>query len=66
MSDSKNERAPWTRATHSEPSMVLPEGKTCGDCLHFTRCSAMFGHIAADEVCDWAPSRFSPQPKAAS
>lgn len=38
--------------------MSLPEGKTCGDCGHERRCCGMFGHIPADEVCDWAPSRF--------
>lgn len=38
--------------------MALLAGKTCGDCQHFARCSELFGHIAADEVCDFAPSRF--------
>lgn len=38
--------------------MDLPAGKTCGDCVHVHRCTAMFGHIPADEVCDWSPSRF--------
>jgi hypothetical protein len=38
--------------------MALPEGKTCGDCRHFGRCSALIKQIAGDEVCDWSPSRF--------
>ncbi|MGR0136681.1 hypothetical protein [Pseudomonas sp. RSP] len=38
--------------------MNLPIGKTCGDCVHARRCTMMFGHIRADETCDWAPSRF--------
>ncbi|MPR00718.1 hypothetical protein F0169_00720 [Pseudomonas sp. MAFF 212408] len=38
--------------------MNLPEGKTCGECVHCKRCTAMFGHIPADESCDWSPSRF--------
>jgi hypothetical protein len=38
--------------------MNLPEGKTCGDCVHCKRCTMMFGHIPADEACDWSPSRF--------
>ncbi|AZE10200.1 hypothetical protein C4K10_1910 [Pseudomonas chlororaphis subsp. aureofaciens] len=38
--------------------MNLPEGKTCGDCVHCRRCTLMFGHIPADEACDWSPSRF--------
>lgn len=32
--------------------------KTCGDCVHCRRCTIMFGHIPADESCDWSPSRF--------
>ena len=38
--------------------MSLPDGKTCGDCWHFGRCNGIYGRISADEVCDWAPSRF--------
>jgi hypothetical protein len=49
----------WKRSAISdEDGMSLPQGKTCGDCHHFRRCNAMFGHIESDEVCDWAPSRF--------
>lgn len=40
--------------------MDLPPAKTCADCAHFRRCNSMFGHIAADESCDWSPSRFYP------
>jgi len=36
----------------------LPPDKECGDCVHFSRCVRIFGHIAEDEVCDWAPSKF--------
>lgn len=53
-------RQPMTRACHPERAMHLPEGMTCADCQHLGRCEAIFGHVAADEVCDWAPSRFSP------
>ncbi len=38
--------------------MNLPAGKTCGDCRYIKRCTALFGHQANDEVCDWSPSRF--------
>jgi hypothetical protein len=31
---------------------------TCGDCAHFVRCRWLIGRVAADEPCDWAPSRF--------
>lgn len=52
------EREPMRRAPNDADRMNLPEGLTCGDCVHSRRCTMMFGHIPADEVCDWAPSRF--------
>jgi hypothetical protein len=60
------QREPYRRGkghTKEHKAMDLPEGKTCADCAHCRRCTAMFGHIPQDEVCDWYPSRF--QPKAA-
>lgn len=62
------DRAPMKRRTKGDRedlAMNLPEGKTCADCVHCDRCTSMFGHIPADEVCDWYPSRFAapPQPK---
>lgn len=57
-------RAPMMPDFHSEENqMTLPQGKTCGDCYHFPRCNAIFGHIAEDRVCDWAPSRFFQNPR---
>ena len=38
--------------------MDLPDGKTCGDCVHIARCKAMFGHTETDTTCDWFPRRF--------
>lgn len=38
--------------------MALPEGKTCGDCVHVYRCTTMFGHSPSDTYCDWFPRRF--------
>jgi len=43
---------------HRDEDMVLPEGKTCKDCVFFQRCHGIYGHIAEDEVCDWSPSQF--------
>jgi hypothetical protein len=60
MSAVRSERAPMLRTDHPDPSMNLPQGKTRGDCARFRRCNAFCGHIAADEVCDWVPSRFEP------
>lgn len=39
-------------------TLDLPEGKTCGDCVHLTICKGIFGRIAADESCDFYPIRF--------
>ena len=53
-----SERKPYTRTIVDFEQMNLPAGKTCGDCVHCKRCTAIYGHIPADEVCDWSPSRF--------
>lgn len=37
--------------------MLLPAGKSCGDCAHIRRCKAIFGHTETDTYCDWSPSR---------
>lgn len=58
MSDELNWREPMRRGR--VPTMDLPAGMTCADCAHCRRCTMMFGHIPADEVCDWEPSRFTP------
>jgi orotidine-5'-phosphate decarboxylase len=38
--------------------MDLPKGKTCGDCIHTSKCVEMFGHAKIDTYCDWFPRRF--------
>lgn len=38
--------------------MNLPDGKTCGDCVHIERCEGIFGHTETDTVCDWFPRKF--------
>jgi hypothetical protein len=52
------ERKPYPRSADNADKMNLPEGKTCADCVSCRRCTLMFGHIPADESCDWSPSRF--------
>lgn len=47
----------------TDDDMDLPAGMTCADCVHCRRCTLMFGHIPADESCDWSPSRFTPARK---
>jgi hypothetical protein len=41
-----------------ETCMNLPDGKTCGDCVHLRRCVAIFGHKPEDTYCDFFPRRF--------
>jgi hypothetical protein len=57
----KTDRQPMLRGRALDAdgrAMELPPGKTCADCLHCPRCCAIYGHIPADEVCDFFPSRF--------
>lgn len=42
----------------TKESMALPVGKTCGDCLHFSRCEFLFQCRKANSHCDFSPSRF--------
>jgi len=42
----------------TETCMVLPQGTTCGDCVHIARCKAIYGHVEQDTYCDWFPRRF--------
>lgn len=46
----------------SHTCMNLPDGVTCGDCIHIKRCSAIFGHEPEDRYCDWFPRRFQQLP----
>lgn len=46
------------KACDPENCMSLPSGKTCNDCVHFYRCSLLFGHTQTDNYCDFFPRRF--------
>ena len=42
-----------------ETCMSLPEGKTCGMCVHWHRCKALIYDLNPDgTVCDFFPRRF--------
>lgn len=42
-----------------DDDMVLPDGKTCGDCVHWKRCSNLIDDLdLTNTECDFAPSRF--------
>jgi hypothetical protein len=49
-------------STTGHASLDLPDGKTCGDCVFIQRCGSIFGHIAADESCDFFPIRYIGRP----
>jgi hypothetical protein len=42
-------------------TMLLPDGKTCGDCRHVRRCIGMgFTESASETECDFFPIRSAP------
>lgn len=49
-----------TETRDYDAEMRLPEGKTCADCRHFRRCSAMFGAHDKRIQCDFHPRRYVP------
>lgn len=51
-------REPYLRRPLDKYAANLPEGKSCGDCIHIRRCALLFGHVKQDEICDWLPTRF--------
>lgn len=43
----------------SEPSMKLPDGRTCRDCRHLAKCRFLISREGDEIECDWSPSRFA-------
>ncbi len=44
----------------SKDDMLLPAGKTCGDCAHAHRCEIFgFTPSRAETMCSFGPSRFA-------
>ncbi len=42
-----------------DDDMKLPDGCTCGGCLHWRRCSALMQALDQNyDHCDFAPSRY--------
>lgn len=56
-------------AKHIEPDydadMKLPDGKTCGDCVHIRRCLGI-GYTSSEtnNFCDFWPNRYLAKPEA--
>lgn len=46
------------KACNDKTCMKLPEGKTCGECVHVDHCIAFYAHTQADTYCDFFPRRF--------
>jgi hypothetical protein len=58
--DRQRENAALAKSLHVEPEMLTPLGKTCGDCAHWQRCSALISSLnPKNHFCDFAPSRFT-------
>ena len=38
--------------------MSLPQGKTCGDCVHFERCKWLISAEKTWTNCDFYPNKF--------
>lgn len=52
---------PVAARKYAHPSMLLPEGKACRDCIRFAGCVRFFGCRAEAVTCDWSPSHFYPR-----
>ncbi len=50
----------YGKGCNVDTCMQLPQGKTCVDCAHLSRCVAIFGHKPEDTYCDFFPRRFLP------
>ena len=46
------------RGCEPETCMKLPDGATCGGCIHFERCRKLVGAKAESRICDFFPRRF--------
>jgi len=42
----------------SKRKMLLPEGKTCINCIYYKKCFALFGAYESRKDCDFFPNRF--------
>ncbi len=51
----------WKRSNTTTPKKkdsLLPEGKTCLNCMWLAYCQETVHNLPKDEVCSWNPSRF--------
>lgn len=56
-------RLGYERACTDDTCMRLPAGKTCGDCVHLTRCKSFgFTAAASEQACSFHPRRFREVP----
>jgi len=46
------------RSLEMDKNMMLPQGKTCKNCVHCERCTSMFGKKETDMSCDFYPIRY--------
>jgi len=41
------------KACDASDCMTLPAGKTCADCVHVRKCTALCGAEPTNTWCDW-------------
>lgn len=61
-----NKAMPDQQRKMADPSMHLPIGETCSDCVHFKRCQSLFGCPVNNVTCDFSPSCFKKKPEIAA
>jgi hypothetical protein len=49
---------PHPKGCEIHTCMHLPDAKTCGDCVHHSKCTTMFGAHSEDTACQFFPRRF--------
>lgn len=52
----------FSRGCGDDTCMTLPEGMTCGACVHENRCVAIFGAKPENTTCGFFPRRFRKAP----
>lgn len=49
---------PYGKGCTDKTCMKLPDGETCGTCVHASRCTKLFGSDPSDTSCTFFPRRF--------
>jgi hypothetical protein len=50
-------------ACTEDTCMALPQGESCGTCIHVKRCTSIFGVDKKNTSCDFFPRKFRKNPE---